>query len=80
MIIINCDIGECGPDHPVDVALMGHIDASGCVDAIVENPDGSTRIQTVPIAADTVCIHSDSDIALELAEKLAALCREKDAG
>jgi len=25
MITINCDIGERGPDHPVDVALMNHI-------------------------------------------------------
>ncbi len=24
-MIINCDIGERGPDHPVDIALMDHI-------------------------------------------------------
>lgn len=25
MIKINCDIGERGPDHPIDIALMQHI-------------------------------------------------------
>lgn len=25
MITLNCDIGERGPDHPIDIELMGHI-------------------------------------------------------
>jgi UPF0271 protein len=69
-------IHDCGKA----VAHTTQIITNGSVDAIVESPDGSTGIRTVAIAADTVCIHSDSHIALELAEKLAVLCREKDAG
>lgn len=68
--------------HECDEAVThtaGILD-KGQVQAVVENADGSTRTQTVPITADTVCIHSDSDIALELAHKLADLCRSRVSG
>lgn len=41
--------------------------------ALVEKKDGLTARRLSPIQADTVCIHSDSDIALELAMGLKKL-------
>ncbi len=45
----------------------------GFVEAYIETEEGDTHIEKVDISAETICIHSDSDIALDLARKLAAL-------
>lgn len=42
------------------------------VNAFIENNTGNAGRKLVPIQAETICIHSDSIIALELAQKLAA--------
>ncbi len=85
MISINCDIGERGPDHPVDIELMSYIQiinlacGSHAGDYAVISDKGDTTIkQRVPIKADSICIHSDSNIALELAESLAGLRNSRD--
>jgi UPF0271 protein len=46
---------------------------SGKVSAYIEENDGTTTVAEVPIEAETICIHSDSEIALELAIRLSAL-------
>lgn len=46
---------------------------SGKVSAYIEENDGTTTVAEVPIEAETICIHSDSEIALELAIKLSTL-------
>ena len=45
----------------------------GFVEAYIEADDGTSRIENISISAETICIHSDSEIALELAQKLASL-------
>jgi len=45
----------------------------GRVTAYIEGDDGEFTITELPITAETVCIHSDSEIALELAKQLAEL-------
>ncbi|MCP4752438.1 MAG: hypothetical protein GY866_16215 [Proteobacteria bacterium] len=43
------------------------------VEAVIEHQGAIASRRTVPIKADTVCIHSDSAISLELARKLSSL-------
>ena len=43
------------------------------VKAVIEKPDGTVSYTDVPINADTICIHSDSEISLELAKQIADL-------
>lgn len=43
------------------------------INAYIEHPDGSYERRIVPIIADTVCIHSDAVISLELARELSSL-------
>ncbi len=40
------------------------------VEAIMEDPDGQIKYKWVGLTCDTLCIHSDSEIALELARRL----------
>ncbi len=46
---------------------------SGQVMAFVEKSDGTLERKSIPIRAETLCIHSDSTIALELAKGLKQL-------
>ena len=46
------------------------------IEVVKEEEDLSLTYACAPIEADTVCIHSDSDIALELARKLAEIARQ----
>lgn len=50
------------------------------IDAVVEHEDGSLTTSSRPMLAKTLCIHSDSEIALPLASGLATLLREHQAG
>ncbi len=61
--------------HDCDEAVRhsDNILNKGFVEAYIEADDGSSTIDSISISAETICIHSDSDIALELAKKLAAL-------
>ncbi len=43
------------------------------VQAVIEQDNDTLSYKMVPIDADTICIHSDSAISLELAKKLASL-------
>lgn len=46
------------------------------VQAVVgEHPDGSPILETRPLPGQTICVHSDSAIALQLVIKLSALIR-----
>lgn len=45
------------------------------VNVVLERPDGTLATVSRPIEAQTLCIHSDSEIALALAERLAGLVR-----
>lgn len=47
---------------------------SGLVKAYIEDETGILEERLVPIKADTICIHSDATIALELARELNKLC------
>jgi len=46
------------------------------IEVVTESDDNTISYESVPIEADTVCIHSDSDISLELAKKLAGITRQ----
>lgn len=43
------------------------------VEVVIESSDGSLEHRMVPLEADTICIHSDSVISLELASALSTL-------
>ncbi len=61
--------------HDCDEAVRhsDNILNKGFVEAYIEAEDGSSRVENINICAETICIHSDSEIALELAKKLSAL-------
>jgi UPF0271 protein len=50
------------------------------IDAVVEHEDGTLTTSSRPMLAKTLCIHSDSEIALPLASGLANLLRQHKAG
>ncbi|NQU65771.1 MAG: LamB/YcsF family protein [SAR324 cluster bacterium] len=50
---------------------------AGAVSAIVSDEGGTLTKQIVPIQTDTVCIHSDSTIALELVKALAGFLNDR---
>ena len=52
------------------VAQVKSILQRGEVHAVVELSDGNTEDRTAPLAAATICVHSDSAIALPLARAL----------
>jgi 5-oxoprolinase (ATP-hydrolysing) subunit A len=60
--------------HDCDEAVQHAVDIvkNRQVNATIENDAGEIKRKIVPIQAETICIHSDSVIALELAQKLAA--------
>ncbi|MDC7235435.1 MAG: LamB/YcsF family protein [Spirochaetales bacterium] len=60
--------------HSVDEAMIHvrRILKEALVDVFTEVENGEPQKQERPIEAQTICIHSDSDIALELAEALGA--------
>jgi UPF0271 protein len=45
------------------------------IDVVKEGEGDTVSYESAPIEADTVCIHSDSDISLELAKKLAGITK-----
>ena len=49
------------------------------IDAVIEHEDGTLITSPQPMSAKTLCIHSDSEIALPLATGLAALLRQHQA-
>jgi UPF0271 protein len=55
------------------VAQARHIVQEGRVEALIERDDGTVARRWIDIEADTVCIHSDSPIALELARRMARI-------
>lgn len=61
--------------HDCDEAVehSGNILNGGFLNAIIEHEDGTLKTDKVNISAETICIHSDSEIALELARKLSEL-------
>lgn len=59
--IHNCDEAV---RHSLDIVKRGQ------VNAYFETAEGNTEQRLVPIEAETICIHSDSTIALELARAL----------
>lgn len=65
----------CINDCDEAVEHSGHIVNDGFLNAVIELDNGTTRTEKINIKAETICIHSDSDIALELAEKLSKLNR-----
>lgn len=58
--------------HDCDEAVLHsyNIINDGFVEAIVGIADGDVIVEKVDIIADTICIHSDSDISIELAKTL----------
>ena len=58
--------------HDCDEAVehSKNIVNDGFLNAVIELEDGSIKIEKINIKAETICIHSDSEIALELALKL----------
>ena len=60
-------ITDC--DEAVKHALK--IIREGRVTAYIEDDEGKITRTEVPITAETICIHSDSEISLELAKRLA---------
>jgi UPF0271 protein len=64
--------------HEVDEALehSRKIIVEQCIDAVVEHEDGTQSTSSRPMLAKTLCIHSDSEIALPLASGLALLLRQ----
>ena len=64
--------------HSVEEAMeqVRKIVRQGSVQAILEMEDGQALIRDANIAADTICIHSDSEIALPLARGLSADLRD----
>ena len=50
------------------------------IDAVIEHEDGTLSTSAQPMSAKTLCIHSDSEIALPLATGLAALLQQHQAG
>ncbi len=63
----------CIHDCDAAVANTDQILNKKQVNAYVEEVDGSVSRKIIPIEAETVCIHSDSDISLELAKRLSSL-------
>ncbi|MBU3914535.1 LamB/YcsF family protein [bacterium] len=63
----------CIHDCETAVANTDQILNKKQVNAYVEEVDGSVSRRKIPIEAETVCIHSDSDISLELAKRLSSL-------
>ena len=61
--------------HDCDEAVehSGNIVTDGFLNAVIELEDGSTKTEKIDIKAETICIHSDSEIAIELALKLSQL-------
>ncbi len=61
--------------HNIDEAVShaGKILRENQVDGHIAREDGSVELRSVTLKADTICIHSDSPISLELAARLAAL-------
>ncbi|MDC7223086.1 MAG: LamB/YcsF family protein [Spirochaetales bacterium] len=61
--------------HDMDeaVAHAVRIVREGNVDGHIEKGTGKVEIVPRPLKADTICIHSDSPISLELAARLSAL-------
>lgn len=47
----------------------------GQVKAFVETAKGNYKRESIPLKVDTICIHSDSEIALELATRLSEMVR-----
>lgn len=68
--------------HDVDEALehSRKIIVEQRIAAVVEHEDGSLTTSLRPMLAKTLCIHSDSEIALPLASGLASLLRQHQAG
>ncbi len=62
--IHNCDAAVANTDQILNKKQ---------VNAYIEATDGTVSRKIVPIEADTVCIHSDSEISLELAKRLSSL-------
>lgn len=64
--------------HDCDEAVRHSDDIlnKGFVNAIIESVDGRTRTEKINISAETICIHSDSEIALTLAQKLVELKKQ----
>ncbi len=56
-------------EHAKDILL------SGQVNAVIQDTDGELQKSMIPLKADTICIHSDSKIALELAIRLAEMVK-----
>ena len=48
------------------------------IDLVMENEDNTVSYESAPMEADTVCVHSDSVISLELVRRLAAITMEKE--
>jgi len=61
--------------HDCDEAVENSrsIVQDGQINSVVEADDGSTIRKWVPIKADTICIHSDSVISLDLAKTLSEM-------
>ena len=45
------------------------------IDVVTESENATLSYSSAPMEADTICIHSDSEISLELAKKLADITR-----
>ncbi len=60
----------CIHDCEEAVEHSGNILNKGFLNAIIELEDGTTKTDKINISAETICIHSDSEIALELAQRL----------
>jgi len=65
----NAVIRDCGEA----VEQVRRIAECGLVRAVVAPEGRAPRYERVPLSAETICIHSDSPIALELARKLAEI-------
>lgn len=77
-LVLVCRSKHYASIHQVAEAL-GHsrkIILENRIDAVVEREDGSLETLSRPISAETLCIHSDSQIALPLASGLAELLRQ----
>ncbi len=64
-------ITDCGEALEQSISILQYKQVNAVIGGSV---DGMERVK-IPLKADTLCIHSDSDIALELAVSLAALLK-----
>ncbi len=66
--------------HDCDEAVehSDNILSKGFLIAIIELEDGTTTTERINISAETICIHSDSEIALELAQRLSTRDRRSE--